>query len=145
MQRGPKTKIVCAHRKDGIGTRLLTIIYARIFAEVIGFDFKVIWPQVGSALYDNNGQFQSYPKHKIFLKDYVFEGETRRGDFSSRDSLETRRFLNLHNERQRLDGMDIEQFQAFVNDFDVVSYNQPYPLVQFLRYEVDIPSEAKRL
>ena len=145
MKGSPKTKIVCAARKDGIGTRLLTIIYARIFAEAIRFDFKVIWPQLGSPLYDNNGLFHSYPKHKIFLKDYVFEGETRRGDFSSRDSIEARRILNLRNERQRLDGMDFEQFQAFVDDFDVVLYNQPYPLVQFLRYEVDIPSEVKRL
>jgi hypothetical protein len=142
---GSKTKIVCACRRDGIGTRLLTMIYARIFSETIGYEFKVIWPNVDTRSHDNRQLFHPNFRHRIFLKDYVFEGERRRGDFTSLEEMDGRHILYLSNEVERLASMDIESFKAFADDFDVIWYDQPKLLLQSLKYGVDIPSEVRRL
>jgi hypothetical protein len=143
------TKFVCAHRGDGVATRLLTIIYARIFAEAIGFDLKVIWPKLGhphSLYYGNSRLFDPELKHKIFSNDYVFEDATTlRGDFVSKNSIDSGRTLSSWDERERPSDIASEEFQARSNDFDVVWYDRPYPLLQSLTFDVDFPSEVKRL
>jgi hypothetical protein len=74
--------LVVASRPDGIGTRLLTILCARRFAESIGYDFRFTWPSLQENHYDYSANLlQKEDFLEIFASERIF-ADTE-GDFGS--------------------------------------------------------------
>ncbi|QGM44721.1 hypothetical protein [Methylocystis heyeri] len=141
-ERGQR-RCVYGYRGDGLGTRFLTIIYAKILADMIGFELKYIWQEIGSPFYSS--LFQPDKIGDIFLDMQIFsEGGEDRGEFLTSGLLDpSLRIL-------RLDGdlfadMNRESFLELVEGYDVVFYEQPFALLKFMSRETDIASEVKRI
>jgi hypothetical protein len=138
-------RCIYVYRGDGIGTRLLTVIYAKIFADLFGFELKFIWTQIGSPFYD--ALFQPENIAEIFSGSHIFDdGNESSGEFVTSPvpdpSVEV---LRLDHEGERLAHMDRERFAEVVEAYDVIFYAQPYALLMFMTREVDIASEVRRI
>jgi hypothetical protein len=135
---------IYAGRADGLGTRLLTILYARILAELLGFDFKVVWPELGAPFFQCYEVLHPGLKHEIFAGEHVFSGGgSLRGDFVDLCSLKDLSLLKLTGETKELAGLDKDGFKRLAEGCGGVLYKHPSPLLKFMQHELNLNAKVK--
>lgn len=139
-------RYVYVYRGDGIGTRLLTVIYAKILADLMGLRVKVIWHRLGSPFY-NNTLFDPKKLSELFVDQYIFrDGSERDGEIlTCEEPPDSLKILNIGRDREKYATMNIDLFEEAIGDYDGVLYEQPGPALNFMNFEQDIASEVKRI
>jgi hypothetical protein len=137
--------VIYAIRGDGLGTRLLNIIYARILAELLEFDLKVVWPGIVSPFYKDHTVLHPELRREVFSKDYVFsDGERFRCDFVNFEALKGLRLLHLMEGREQLESLGKDEFKRLAGDYDGIVYNHPSAMFEFMENEIDLKVNIKK-
>lgn len=119
---------VVALRPDGLGTRLLTTIYARQFAEKIGATLSVAWPSLEDANYANS--------HQLLKEEQITEIFEGKKIFIDRDDVEIiqssqltgKRLMHLHGMHEQIENGTIGDVENISATFDYIVYDLPYPV-----------------
>ncbi|MDP9632000.1 UNVERIFIED_ORG: hypothetical protein J2W85_004083 [Ensifer adhaerens] len=132
---------VVAVRPDGLGTRLLSIAYARQFAQKLGAPLKVAWPSLEDRNYLNSPQ--------ILKEDQIGEIFDGGKIFKDRDDVEVleakilsgKRLMHLHGIRDTFACSSIAEIVAMAAEFDYIVYD--IPEAGLVRGEVPDEDNAK--
>jgi hypothetical protein len=119
--------LVVASRPDGIGTRLLTILCARRFAERIGYDFRFAWPSLQENHYDYSANLlQKDDFFEIFARERIFadtEGEF--GSLADTTILDGHRVFSILGAYGRTWTTTTAGFREDSASYDVILYDHP--------------------
>ncbi len=139
---------IYACRGDGLGTRLLSIIYGRILAEMLDCEFKVIWPQLGAPYYSDYTVLDPAGIPEVFSDNFVFSADRQfRGDFVENFSLGGSEVLSLYHDEKAhaLGDMDLEEFRRGISGYIGILYDHPSPLLKFMRDRTDLSERVKQI
>jgi hypothetical protein len=128
-----------------VGTRLLTILHAKILAQELGCEFKVMWPALDSQFYDNKQLLDPNLVGEIFADSHIFDlppGE--RGDIVSCELPSGLRVLRLLDEKEGVARWDRNKLCAVAQQYDALIWELPKPVTNFMRFEMDIKSLARK-
>jgi hypothetical protein len=119
--------LVVASRPDGIGTRLLTILCARRFAERIGYDFRFTWPSLKENHYDYSANLlQKDDFFEIFARERIFaDSEGEFGALADTSVLEGRRLFSILGAYGRTWTTTTAGFREDSASYDVILYDHP--------------------
>lgn len=136
-------KAVYTARGDGLGTRMLSALYARILAEHLGLPLKVIWaPLGGASIYADYGLM-----HPDFLLD-IFADRTLfrdanpglRGVILRSDAIADVRLRSLYHSIDQLAGLSADELRDTLGESEDLLYDFPGPLITFMSSEIDLGS-----
>lgn len=131
---------VVAVRPDGIGTRLLTILYAHRFAEQMGWTFRAHWPSLIDANYRDRDLLSADTLPDYFQGGVLFKDSVKDVWIDEEFALGKRVFQL--SAAQSLHGMTRDEVNAHVASYDVFMYDIPEP-VQL--HQWDRAAEAKAI
>jgi hypothetical protein len=117
-------KIVGA-RPDGIGTRLLTILYARQFADKMGLPFYASWPDLMDPHYKNDSLLTAESASELFIDGRLFKDkdvEWLHGEFTY--SLQVARYPQQYASRE----WTKSEMTDFLSGFHMMVYDIPLPI-----------------
>jgi hypothetical protein len=119
--------LVVAGRPDGIGTRLLTILCARRFAERIGYDFRFTWPSLQADHYDYSANLLQKDEFlEIFASENIFSGtEGSFGSVADTAIFDGRRVFSILGAFGQTWAATMAQFQEQSAPYDVILYDHP--------------------
>lgn len=116
--------IIVASRQDGIGTRLLTILYARRFAELTGCELAVHWPDLNNPNYKNNDLLTTASLSDIFAEERLFrDTEVSWVGASFRDAQRIQKASDYHVSQRPID-----EIAEFISGLDIFEYDIPEAL-----------------
>ncbi|POR42499.1 hypothetical protein [Methylobacterium sp. V23] len=136
-------KAVYTARGDGLGTRMLSALYARILAEHLGLPLKVIWaPLGGASIYADYGLM-----HPDFLLD-IFADRTLFRDANPglcgvilrSDAIADVRLRSLYHSIDQLAGLSADELRDALGESEDLLYDFPGPLITFMSSEINLGS-----
>jgi hypothetical protein len=118
---------IISSRPDGLGTRLLSLLYGLRLAEQTGSAFSIGWPSLRDSNYSlHQALLQHESIAEIFVLDQPIMG---RDDVRFVDSSvwQGRRCCMLHGAHSHLHGKSLPDIAHFCSTFDVLVYDLPLP------------------
>lgn len=136
-------KAVYTARGDGLGTRMLSALYARILADHLGLPLKVIWaPLGGASLYADSGLM-----HPDFLLDlfadrtlFIDANPGLRGAILTRDAIADVRLRSLYHSLDQFSGLAPDELLGALGESEDLLYDFPGQLIAFMSTEIDLGS-----
>lgn len=136
-------KAIYTARGDGLGTRMLSALYARILAQQVDLPLKVIWsPLGGASIYAD--YVLMHPRYllEIFADRAIFTDldPGLRGEILTSEEAAHIRLRSLYHSRDALAGLSREELLAAREEPEELLYDFPGPLIDFLSTEIDLGS-----
>jgi hypothetical protein len=144
--RKPRCRSIYVYRGDGLGTRLLTVIYAKILADMLGFQVKVVWGEMKSPYYGGR-LFDPAKLSDIFADSHVFhDGDERDGEICAAIPHDIR-ILQLDCDLGKSTKVSLDSFLGRLDDenYNALFYGQPGPALSFMKHERDLCFEVGRV
>lgn len=136
-------KAIYTARGDGLGTRMLSALYARILAQHLGLPLKVIWsPLGGASIYAD--YVLMHPKFLLdIFADYSMFADPDpglRGEILTSQEVAHIRLRSLHYSRSELSGLSRQELPATLDDCEELLYDFPGQLIHFMSTEINLGS-----
>jgi hypothetical protein len=144
--RADPGRTIYVHRGDGMGSRLLSIIYAKILADILGYRVKVVWDNMRSPFY-SSALFDPARLGEIFADSHVFhDGGERDGEICDHIP-EHLRLFRLECDFGKCAKVSVDAFlnQLDAGGYEALFYGQPAPALAFMKYERDLRLEVRRV
>ena len=118
--------LVYARRGDGLGTRVLNLMYGRMFAQDLGLPFKICWPVLESRFYDQPDLLHAAELDGIIADRHVFKTTTGLiGELVDAGILNGMRLLRV---RGAEDARSSDELLASLASADAIEFSAPCPV-----------------
>ena len=141
-------KQIYAVRGDGLGTRLLTAVYALVLSRQLGMECKVIWPPLGGGgqgFYDSYKLMHPDALREIVAGRFLFVGENNEesgqlvAHFENLGASHPSLYLNY----PHLHALTREDIINYCGKYSGLSYDHPSPLLDLMTVDTDFDAACK--
>lgn len=134
-------KAIYTARGDGLGTRMLSALYARILAQQLGLPLKVIWsPLGGASIYADYVLMHPRFLLEIFADRALFTDVDPglAGEILTSEQVAHVRLRGLYHAADALSGLSRQDLPAALDEGEDLLYDFPGPLLGFMAAETDL-------
>ncbi|MCJ2037092.1 hypothetical protein [Methylobacterium sp. J-068] len=140
--------MIYSQRSDGLGTRVLSAIYAQIFSEQVGVPMGLIWTPLGwpfgvrdTPLMHPNNIFELFGD-LAFFRDGQGNGH---GRIVLHEEPVSTELLSLYEHRYELFALSQAELAQVSSMGKGVNYDFPGPLFRFMTEDADAPAKVARI
>jgi len=136
-------KAIYTARGDGLGTRMLSALYARILAQHLGLPVKVIWsPLGGASIYADYVLMHPRFLLEIFADRTMFTNPDSglSGEILTSEEAAHLRLRSLYYSKTEISGLSRQELPAALDEAEELLYDFPGPLIDFMSSEIDLGS-----
>lgn len=127
--------MIYSQRSDGLGTRILSAIYARLLSEQVGVPMGVIWTPLGWPFLVRDTPLM-HPRHlpEIFASLHLFRdaAEGAHGEIVPHEEVVSTELFSLYYNRDELSGLSRGEVAQIAMMGRGVNYDFPGPLFDFM-------------
>lgn len=140
--------MICTQRSDGLGTRVLSAVYAQLLSEQIGVPVKVIWTPLGWPDPPHSPVLM-HPRHILELFDslHLFADRTqgRYGDIVLHEEVVSTGLFSLFYHQDELFHLSRGEIAQIAWMGPGLNYDFPTPLLQFMARDPDLKEKLARI
>ena len=117
--------VIVASRPDGLGTRLLAILYARRLSELLDVPMQADWPSMEDVHYQNDRLLQSEQKSDLFANGKLFRDIDVPWAVRAFHEGKSATWVS-HHDPEKI--WTLDELKALVREHDILLYNVAMPL-----------------